>query len=171
MRGMHTITHQPVAVAPDGGSFFHFLNHLATVKVAHDATESRVNVTRFDAPRGFGPPLHVHHHEDEVAYVIDGEIRFRAGDVDTVATAGTVVVLPRAVPHTFQVQSPSASFLAISAGSHETTSSFDRFVGELGEPLAGQALPAPVEIDPGRVAGAGAAHGIEIVGPPPGPLA
>lgn len=164
-------THQPAAVLPDDGAFFHFLNHLATVKVPHDATSSRLSVTRFDAPRGFGPPLHVHHHEDEVAYVIDGEIRFRAGGLDTVATAGSLVVLPRAVPHTFQVQSASASFLAISAGGDEATSSFDQFVGDLGDPLPDPTLPAPVEIDPGRVARAGATHGIEILGPPPGALA
>lgn len=165
--------HTPMVVAPEDGRHFHFLNHLATVKVGHDTTASRLNVTEFEAPRGFGPPVHVHHHEDEVAFVIDGEVRFCSGEVDRLATTGAFVVLPRAVPHTFQVESPTARMLAISVGGDgsDAPSSFDLFVSDVGEALPDRTLPSPTEIDPAVVAGAGAAHGIEVVGPPPGALA
>jgi quercetin dioxygenase-like cupin family protein len=168
-----TITATPIpTVVPSGeGAHLHFLNHLATTKVTHDTTASGINVTEFNAPRGFGPPLHVHYEEDEVVLVLDGEIRFCAGDLDTVVTADSIVVLPRSVPHTFQVLSESARFLAISVGGDAAPASFDRFVATVGTPLADATVPEPVEIDPGKVGAAGAANGMEILGPPLGVLA
>src|SRR6266545_5750146 len=34
---------------------------------------------------GYGPPLHVHTREDEVMYVLEGQIRFGVGDDEFVA--------------------------------------------------------------------------------------
>lgn len=47
---------------------------------------------------------------------------------------------------------------------------FDRMVDTLGEPTPAATLPDPVEIDPGQVAAACGANGIEVLGPPPPPL-
>ncbi len=159
----------PMYSSPDDGIHHHFLNHLGTVRVPHHATAAQMSVVEFTAPRGFGPPLHVHREEDELLYLIDGEIHVRAGEVDSIATAGSITVLPHAVPHTFQVLSPTARFLTVSSGSRDE-SSFDRFVGELGSEIPTTTLPAPVDIDPGHVAMTAGAHGIEILGPPPAPL-
>ena len=53
-------------IRPSGdGANFHFLNHLATVKVSADRTRS-MSVVEFLAPKGFGPPLHTHRDEDEL---------------------------------------------------------------------------------------------------------
>jgi hypothetical protein len=43
-------------------------------------------------------------------------------------------------------------------------------VDTLGEPTPAATLPDPVEIDPGQVAAACGANGIEVLGPPPPPL-
>ena len=48
-----------------------------------------------------GPGLHVHAHEDEAAFVISGTLTLQVGDRRFDATAGQLVWLPRAVPHTF----------------------------------------------------------------------
>ena len=48
-----------------------------------------------------GPALHVHSREDEAAYVIEGVMTFRVGEEMFEAGAGTLVWLPRGVPHTF----------------------------------------------------------------------
>jgi mannose-6-phosphate isomerase-like protein (cupin superfamily) len=42
---------------------------------------------------------HTHTHEDQVVYVIEGEIGHRIGDEDLVAAAGSVVFKPRGVSH------------------------------------------------------------------------
>lgn len=48
-----------------------------------------------------GPHRHVHTREDEAVYVIEGEMTFEVGDTRFTAGSGTLVWLPREVPHTF----------------------------------------------------------------------
>ncbi|MDJ0769885.1 MAG: cupin domain-containing protein [Ilumatobacter sp.] len=157
------------AIADGDGAHHHFLNHLATVKVGAGDSTSGMNAVEFTAPRGFGPPLHVHREEDELMYVIDGRVRFEFGEESVLADTGCVVSLPCGVPHTFQVESESARLLTVAAG-RRSAPSFDRFVATLGEPIDTTALPEPVAIDPGRVAAVCAEHGMEVLGPPPAPL-
>ena len=49
-------------------------------------------------PRVLGLP-HTHRHEDQVVYVVDGEIGHRIGDQDLFARAGSVVFKPRGITH------------------------------------------------------------------------
>lgn len=160
---------QPIAVPAGEGDHFHFLNHLATVKVGGGDTATGMSAVEFTAPRGFGPPLHVHREEDEIMYVIEGRIRFDLDDGPVHAGTGTVVSLPHGVPHIFQVESATARFLTVTAG-RRAAPGFDRFVAALGVPTDVASLPTPVDIDPGHVAAVCAAHGIEVLGPPPAPL-
>jgi mannose-6-phosphate isomerase-like protein (cupin superfamily) len=46
-------------------------------------------------------PLHVHHEDDEAWYVLEGTLRFRLGERELEAPAGSAVFGPRGVPHTF----------------------------------------------------------------------
>lgn len=46
-------------------------------------------------------PLHVHHHDDEAWYVLDGTLAVRLGDEDVEVTAGGVVVAPHGTRHTY----------------------------------------------------------------------
>jgi quercetin dioxygenase-like cupin family protein len=157
-------------VSAEQGDHHFFLNHLATVKVGAGDSDSGLALVEFVAPRGFGPPLHVHTEEDELMYVLEGEVRIDLGSGDsTVASAGAAVTLPHGIPHIWQVLSDEARFLTVNAG-RRNGPSFDRFVAALGTPTDPQALPDPIEIDPGHVAQVCAAHGIEVLGPPPSPL-
>jgi len=158
------------SVSADEGDHHFFLNHLATVKVGAGGSDSGLALVEFVAPRGFGPPLHRHTEEDEMMYVLEGEIRIDLGGGDsTVASAGAAVTLPHGIPHTWQVLSDEARFLTVNAGRRHGPS-FDRFVGALGTPTDPNALPDPIEIDPGHVARVCAEYGIEVLGPPPPPL-
>lgn len=169
----HSTTALPSIEAPyvlerDEGEHRHFLNQLATTKV--DPGESgSMAVIEFVAPKGFGPPLHVHEDEDEVMFVLDGEIAFRSGEDEQIATAGATVYLPHGVPHTFQVLSESARFTTVAARLNGAPL-FGGFVADLGNDLAEPVIPAPVEIDPAAVAESSARHGITTLGPPPSPL-
>ena len=49
-----------------------------------------------------GPPLHVHANEDEVILVTEGTLRFVVADESFDAAAGTIVVVPRGMPHTWR---------------------------------------------------------------------
>lgn len=51
-------------------------------------------------PNG-GPPLHIHPHQDEWFYVVEGEYLFQVGDEKHSMQAGDTIFLPRNVPHAF----------------------------------------------------------------------
>lgn len=48
-----------------------------------------------------GPPLHVHHSDDEAWHVLEGELHFRFTDTSSQAGPGATVMVPAGVPHTF----------------------------------------------------------------------
>ncbi|MEM7271654.1 MAG: cupin domain-containing protein [Actinomycetota bacterium] len=164
----YTTPTTPYALGRDEGDHLHFLNHLATVKVRPGETGAMTAI-EFVAPRGFGPPLHRHDEEDELMVILDGEIAFKSGDTEFTGNAGTTVFLPQGVPHTFQVLSATARFSTITAATTGRPG-FDRMVDTLGQPTPAATLPDPIEIDPGQVAAACGANGIEVLGPPPSPL-
>ncbi len=150
------------------GEHFHFLNHLATIKVRAGDHRS-MSVVEFVGPRGFGPPLHSHTEEDELFVIFDGAIEFRTGGDAIRGEAGTCAYLPRAVPHTFQILSETATFLCVTA-STTTIPRFDQMVAALGEPVSTPSMPEPGYVDPVRVADVNRELGIDILGPPPSPI-
>ncbi|MCP3975231.1 MAG: cupin domain-containing protein [bacterium] len=166
----HTLASQhSLVLASDEGQHLEFLNNLATIRVAAGGERS-MSVVEFLAPRGFGPPEHRHNDEDELFIVLDGELAFLTGGERIPGGEGSLAYLPHGVPHTFQVLSDSARIVNVTA-SNSAVPRFDEMVSALGEPTQQLTIPEPGYIDPARVAEVCAAHGIDIVGPPPAPLA
>jgi mannose-6-phosphate isomerase-like protein (cupin superfamily) len=62
---------------------------------------------------GSEPPPHVHSREDELFYILEGELDVFAGDEVFAAGAGGCVFLPRLKPHAFIIRSPSLRMLAL----------------------------------------------------------
>lgn len=60
---------------------------------------------------GGEPPPHVHSHEDEAMYVLDGSLDFVVGGDRRSASAGDLVLMPRGIEHGFTVLSPQARIL------------------------------------------------------------
>lgn len=54
-------------------------------------------------------PLHVHHADDEAWHVIAGALRFRFADELVIARAGSTVLVPAGVAHTFGNAGPERS--------------------------------------------------------------
>lgn len=83
----------------------------SSMKASRQVTAGALSVfdTRIDA----GPPLHVHEHEDESCYVLEGEISVRCGTDVFDAGPGSFVFLPRGRPHRFWAKSGSARLLLI----------------------------------------------------------
>lgn len=50
---------------------------------------------------GGGPPLHVHHREDEFFRIANGHFRLRVGEETFEAGPGDTFFLPRDIPHSF----------------------------------------------------------------------
>lgn len=165
----HTLAmDEPLLLADREGTHLHFLNHAATIKVAANGERS-MSVVEFVGPQGFGPPLHTHRDEDELFIVLDGAMVFLSGETRVEAETGAYAYLPHGRPHTFQILSETARFVNVTS-SNTTVPRFDEMVAALGTPADAPTIPEPGYIDPTRVAEVCAAHGIDIVGPPPGQL-
>ncbi|MBA2331316.1 MAG: cupin domain-containing protein [Actinobacteria bacterium] len=52
-------------------------------------------------PHRDGPPRHAHPAEDDAFYILDGELTFGVEGEELVAGAGTFVLVPPSVEHTF----------------------------------------------------------------------
>jgi mannose-6-phosphate isomerase-like protein (cupin superfamily) len=143
-----------------------FLDTLAIVHVGHDEGRDGIAVLERRAPYGDSPPLHVHHNEDEVLHVLEGELRIRAGDADFRIGAGQTALAAVGVPHTYRVESQDgARWLNVT-----TRGDFERFVRALSRAAERPELPTPEGPPTPEQAEALAAvareHGIEFVGPP-----
>jgi uncharacterized cupin superfamily protein len=145
---------------------FWFLNTLVTVPIGHHAGPDGISVLESRAPCGDSPPLHVHHTEDEAFYVLEGELRIRAGDADLRIGPGEATLATVGVPHTYRVESAAgARWLNVT-----TRGDFERFVRAMSRPaerseLPGlQGPPTPEQVD--ALAAAARQHGIKLVGPP-----
>ena len=152
----------------DEGPHFHFLDNLATVK-ATAGESGALTAVEFVAPKGFGPPVHVHRDEDELVLVLEGEVAFRSGDTEMIGGPGSTAYLPHGVPHTFQVLTETARMTSVTA-SVAGTPRFDRFVAAVGESVGEAALPAPAPVDPAYLGRMCDEFGMDVLGPPPGPL-
>jgi mannose-6-phosphate isomerase-like protein (cupin superfamily) len=65
-------------------------------------TGHRLGLVEATVPPGPAqPPQHVHREHEEVFIVTAGKVRFTSGNDSVDAEAGTVVVVPIGVPHTF----------------------------------------------------------------------
>lgn len=69
-------------------------------------------------------PLHVHHADDEAWHVISGALRFRFEDQELMVEAGSTVLVPAGVPHTFGNAGPQPSrfIIILSRRLHELIS-------------------------------------------------
>lgn len=107
-----------------------------------DRSESGGSVGLFESvvPAGEGPPLHIHHHEDEVIQVLDGAFEFWLDGATRRLTPGEAIFLPRGVAHTFRVVSRTAGRnLAVL-----TPGGFEGFFAEVAALDPGRAADAPM---------------------------
>ena len=97
---MRTILQQPVVIPPGSGKVLRFLG------VTHKLTGAQNGGAYYLCEAEFGPesgsPLHIHHYEDEVIYVLDGAIDIRLDNQKLNAPSGAIVHLPKNIPHALQ---------------------------------------------------------------------
>jgi quercetin dioxygenase-like cupin family protein len=97
-----TETAVPIIRGPGEGKVVGVLRDQSTFKVLSEETGGAYAILEQKIPPGHGPPLHVHRHETEIFYVLDGEFEITIGGQKLSAAAGAIVVGPRNIPHTFR---------------------------------------------------------------------
>jgi quercetin dioxygenase-like cupin family protein len=86
---------------PEDGEFISRVGFGVHLKVLGEVTGGALSIVEFTIePRRLVPP-HTHISEDELSYVLDGEVGFRVGNDTTTGVAGTYVYKPKRVMHTF----------------------------------------------------------------------
>jgi quercetin dioxygenase-like cupin family protein len=131
--------------------------------VSSEASAGAISVFRATMPEGFGPPRHVHAHEDESFLVLEGEVAFEIDGERVVAGSGASVFAPRNVPHAFRVVSERAVVLGII-----TPGAFEEMFRTVGVPADSRTLPAPgsVALDIPTLMGVMTRLGVQPLGPP-----
>jgi quercetin dioxygenase-like cupin family protein len=125
-------------LAEGEGEALWFSGGLLTYKTTGDQTGGQLAIAEVLAPEGTGSPKHLHHHEDEAWYVIDGELTFFLDETQYPAGPGSFVFGPRRIEHRFEVTSPEARFLIL-----VTPAGFEDFTRICGQPAASPTVPPP----------------------------
>ena len=73
-----------------------------TVRISSRQTEDAYCVCEMTTMPGDGVSLHVHDRDEEFYYILEGAYQMQAGDERFMAEAGSLVVIPRDVPHQFR---------------------------------------------------------------------
>ncbi len=120
------------------GAQLWFLNTLVTLQVSSEEGSDGLSLPENRAPRGDSPPLHVHHNEDEIFHVHDGEFRFCVGDEEQRLRNGETLLAAKGVPHTYLVESERGRWLVATAHGD-----FERFVRSFSRPPEREELPEP----------------------------
>jgi mannose-6-phosphate isomerase-like protein (cupin superfamily) len=163
---MTTISHTAPVVRQAGeGDHVLQMRACVSVKLPVSAAENgRVSAAEFWMPSQFGPPLHIHHAEDEILQILEGTVRIVCGDTDITLGPGAFAYLPRGVPHTFWVQGDEpARMLAVF-----TPGGVEQMFTESGVPTDSVELPEGDGTPPGGLEALTARFNVEHIGPPLG---
>lgn len=123
-----------------------------SVLATGEETGGRFALIAIRARKGTGPPRHVHSREDELVYVLDGTVVFERDGERVECAAGSCLSLPRAVEHSYRVESDEARMLAI-----VYPAGFEGYVHEMNEPGGATEIEHAVVV--------AARYGIQITGP------
>ncbi len=71
------------------------------IKVSSKDTDGKLTVFEYTGNVRGGPPLHIHHKQDEIFFIVEGEYTFKVGEDIHYLKRGDTIFLPRKVPHAF----------------------------------------------------------------------
>jgi len=133
---------QPILVPPGEGNELVMYGSQFLHKVKSEDTNNVFSVIEIVSPPGKGVSLHVHKLEDELVYLLDGDIEVTLGDQNMKAVPGVMALLPRGIPHGFTNigDNPSRLLVTILPGQ------FDNYFVELAG-LYSNGEPSENEVD------------------------
>jgi len=158
-----TATMSAIHRTAGSGDAYWAMGGLFEMKLLPDETGGLLGVAEVTQPPGMATPLHVHHNEAELFYVLTGSIWYEAGGVLHELEAGSLIWLPASVPHRFRIRGTDpARYVAITA-----PGGLLEMYREVGRPAGERVIPE--EVDPDEIARWGHTaprYGLEVLGPP-----
>jgi quercetin dioxygenase-like cupin family protein len=107
----------PIVVLPGEGERIPTGGGDAVIKATAETTGGAFSLVeaRFPA-RSSGPPLHAHRHTTDTFYVLEGTLHLTVGEAEIDAPAGSYILVPPGILHTFANTSDSpVRFLNLNA--------------------------------------------------------
>jgi quercetin dioxygenase-like cupin family protein len=120
-------------LGPHEGPAYRFHGANVVIKASGEHTLGQLAVMESAYPPGLSVPGHVHAGEDEMFYLLAGELAGFCEDDLWTATAGSFVFVPRDRLHGFTVTSAEPAIALVVSGPPQ----LDRQIAARGEPAAG----------------------------------
>jgi quercetin dioxygenase-like cupin family protein len=112
IRRLQMSVQKPVLTPPHGGeTVTSSRGSSVEMKVESSQTGGEYGAVLWTVRAGEEPPLHTHSREDELLYVVQGQLIARVGDARVEVGPGAYAALPRGVPHTIEVVGEQATLL------------------------------------------------------------
>ena len=124
---------KPYAFAEGEGRTYLWHDVAFTMKAAAAETGGALAIWEVKTRPGEEPQPYVHEKEDEIFYILSGEITFISGDHSFKVADGGFVFIPRGATHTYTIDCEEAHLLGFS-----TPSSFGDNIEKTGTPVRGR---------------------------------
>jgi quercetin dioxygenase-like cupin family protein len=118
-----------------------WLGELTIIHTTGKETNGMYTAVELYATKEGSPPWHIHHHEDEGFYVLDGEFTFYVGEKVIKAKAGDFLLAPKEIPHTYTVDSQGHARLMMIC----SPAGFEDMVRDMSTPATSLIPPPPGE--------------------------
>jgi quercetin dioxygenase-like cupin family protein len=146
-------------VPPEGGRAISAFGSTTIFKLLGQETGGALCLAVAETPPGAGPPPHVHARDDEVFFVLQGELSFLTPEGWLPAPQGTVIFAPKGIAHTFKNAGATPSRHLVVA----LPSGFDEFYQRCAEVFAEAGPP-----DRERLTAIASDYGYQFLRPTPG---
>lgn len=113
-----------------------FMGSLFTFLATAEETGGQFSCIDITVRKGIEIPPHMHTHDDESFYILEGEILCHIGSNKYSARQGEFVFLPRNIPHTWEALSDTLRYLLFI-----TPAGGERVFWEFSEPAPSLSLP------------------------------
>ena len=122
---------QPILHEPANGRNFLVWGDRYSFKTTASESNGAHALLEMTVNPGSGTPPHIHHAEDEMFYIVEGELSLWCGDQKTVAKPGAYVAVPKGTVHRWANESnaPAKSLVFLVPGG------FDEFLMKIGTPM------------------------------------
>jgi mannose-6-phosphate isomerase-like protein (cupin superfamily) len=138
-------------------------SYLIQCRAVGEETGETLTVLEFTVPPNEGPPLHIHHNEDETYYVLEGTFVIQVGTKVYELTPGGCVYGPRGVTHAFVNAGSKPGKLLIIA----TPAGMEHYHEEAGKMAdARMSAPQAIALDAQLAVALAEKYRFEVVGPP-----
>ena len=141
-----------------------YMGSLMSFLVKSSETQNSLCLVEYRSRPGHEPPPHIHLDQDEVFYLLEGELEVYCLGQVRIVRAGEAMFLPRNQAHAWYVTSSTIRALVMTS-----PGGLDGYFEEMSSPAASMELPPAAttyaQADPTQAIATGEKHGIKILTP------